>query len=330
MGRSEVVSGLCAMQQFPKRRRSARPDQHHPDAKDRPARGTDRLQAVSARPERIDAERRRSGDDRRRDGDGTSRLQCVSSRVPFIERHRRHGARRRHRGAGQFLDPSAADRLPEDLPQDHRRSSLRDGAGRRRKAGGRHCHSARTSDQSGPRRGQARQASHLRLRLRRLPQALWRPLACRNQEPPAGDSACAPGRRFRLCQGFGIDVAGRHRRHQDQFQHRRALCDRTRGGNGFSADIAGGAGGGPGCRRPRRPPPRRSLAGLSQGVSQLGPAQDRHRLAQENLRSQDLSLLQGRLHSPQRSHPADGRIEGELRAGGIFRGQSVEGRGQRL
>jgi DNA-binding transcriptional LysR family regulator len=109
----------------------------------------------------------------------------------------------------------------------------------------------------------------------------------------AGDTARAPGRRFRLCQGFGTYVTGRPGWNKDQLQRRRSLRNRTRRRNGISADFADGDGSQTGGRRSRRPPSRRPLACLSQGVSQLRPAQDRHRLDQEDLRSQDLPLLQG-------------------------------------
>ena len=63
------------------------------------------------------------------------------------------------------------------------------------------------------------------------------PTSRRDQEPPAGDPACAAGRRYRLCKGVGTDVAGRHCRDQDQFEHRRSLCRGARRRNGFPADI---------------------------------------------------------------------------------------------
>ena len=101
------------------------------------------------------------------DGDGTSRLQCVPPRLAIIERYVRHRARRRDGGTGQFLDPAAADRFPQDLPQDHGRPALRHGTGRRRAARGRHRDPARAADQSRSDRRQARPDAHLCVRLRR-------------------------------------------------------------------------------------------------------------------------------------------------------------------
>ena len=160
-----------------------------------------------------------------------------------VRRYRRHGARRRDRGAGQFLDSSEADRLPENLPEDHRRSSLRDGAtGRRRATGSRHCHSARTTDEPRSHRHKARQASHLCFRFGRIPQALWRPSLAeiRNHRlviqhaPQVDDSAYARVLGLKSLEGIvGI---------QDQLQHRRSVRDRTGSRNGLPADLAGGLG----------------------------------------------------------------------------------------
>ena len=184
-------------------------------------------------------------------------------------------------------------------------------------AGGRYRHPARATDQPRSHRHQARTASHLRLRLGGVPQAPRRSDARRNQEPSARDPACAAGRQFRLCPGAGIEVPGRHCRDQDQFEHRRSVRGGTRRGDGFPADVVGRAGSGPGRRRSRRPPSCRSLAHLPQGVSQLRPAQDRHRLAQEDIRSKNLPLLQGRVHSSERPRAADGGIAREFRSSGI-------------
>ncbi len=116
------------------------------------------------------------------------------------QRYVGHGARRGDGRPRQFLDPAAADRFPEDLPQDHRRPALCDGAGRRRAAGVGHCDPARAADQSRPHRRQARPAAHLSLRL----QGLCGPLrragdARRIAEPPHHQAERAAGRRRRLC-----------------------------------------------------------------------------------------------------------------------------------
>src|SRR5665647_476849 len=57
LGRPEIVSRLCPAQEFPQRRRSARSDEHHADAQDRPARRANWLQVIPARSKRTDAER---------------------------------------------------------------------------------------------------------------------------------------------------------------------------------------------------------------------------------------------------------------------------------
>src|SRR5262249_44845440 len=108
--------------------RSSRPDRHDVDAQDRPAGGRTRLQAVSARPIWPFIERRRPCVAVRRGTDGTPELQRFPSRVA-LDRDTRLGAGCRHRGTWKLLGPAPADRFPEDLSQDHGRSSLRNGAG---------------------------------------------------------------------------------------------------------------------------------------------------------------------------------------------------------
>ena len=159
----------------------------------------------------------------------------------------------------------------------------------------RYRHSARTADKSRPHRRQARQASHLPLCFRSVPNALRTSrIARRARKSPNCQAKCAAGRRYRLCPNSGLDVAGGHRRHQDKLQRRRSLRGRARRRHRFPADLVDR----PGCAFGRRRSGRlqsscRSLAYLPQGVSKLGSTQDRHRLAQEDLRSQVLSLFQG-------------------------------------
>src|SRR5450631_3077102 len=97
----------------------------------------------------------------------------------------------------------------------------------------------------------------------------------------------------RLCSNFGTDLAGRHRRYQDKLQHQRSLCGGKRRRNGLSANLVDRLG----CTFDRgrygRQSSCRSLACLSQGVSQLRSTQDRHCLAQTDIRSQDLPVLSG-------------------------------------
>ena len=174
------------------------------------------------------------------------------------------------------------------------------------------------ADKSGPHRREARQASHLSLRFRRISQ---RCTAFLHRSPSSRviriiKQTRAASRRYRLCTNFGTDLAGRRRRDQDKFQHRGSVRGRTRRRYRFPAEFVHCAGRAVGRGRPGRLQPScRPLAHLSQGVSQLRSTQNRHRLDQENLRSQGLSLLPGRVHPPERSDTADDRVPGEFRTG---------------
>ena len=92
-------------------------------------------------------------------------------------------------------------------------------------------------------------------------------------------------------------------------------------GVGFPADVVDRARRAARRRRYRRQPPRRPLAHLSQGVPQLRAPQDRHRLAEEDIRSQDLSLFPGRVHPSQRARADDGGGKSQFRSARIRRRQ---------
>ena len=276
---------------------------------------THRLQAVPARPERADAERRRHRDDRRRRWrwSVTPSMSSAAPRNPSDTV--RHRSRRRDGGPGQFLDPAAADRFPQDLSQDHRRPALRHGAGRRRATGSRTSRSSSsrrpipissspssagcTSTPSSPE--DYREAPRRARRLRNSGTTGWSSSTRRRSTIPP-----MPG-----CLGLtsleGIVGIKTNSSIGVLYAIERGA------GMGFLPTALVALGANARRRRPRRQPSRRPLARLSQGVPPLRPAQDRHRLDQEDLRSQDLSLLPRRVHPPERSHAADGRVEGDLR-----------------
>ena len=193
-----------------------------------------------------------------------------------------HGARRRDRRTRQFLDASEADRFPEDLPQDHGRPALRDGTSRRRRAWKRISRSSSSGRpipiSSSPSSAGFTSITFVSEGYRDSSTEFLHP--CRSQESPHRQAAWRPQvDDTAYARILGLDLAGRHCRHKDKLQRCVLYAVERGAGVGFlpTSAIALGAplvaidlGINHHCR---------SLAHLSQGVSQFRSPQDRHRLA---------------------------------------------------